>query len=1692
MKKILLNQIIIILFIVICSKITLSQTNDNYYELYSIQKEFFDSIALAENIEVWEVKGYKEFARWADFFKYRNGENGSIGKYVDALKNYYDNGDNFNTSDYLNEWTYLGHQGLIKNHNGSFPSSVGQGWINCIWVNPGNIQHILAGSHNGGIWKTLDGGDSWESITDDYKEIKGIRDIYVLPNNIDHIFVTTTTLDQYSNGLFFTNNGGDTWEHMPVNVLNEGNYYPTPHRCRLPNKWIVNPQNNQIMWLITFTQVLRSIDGGDNWKIVIDRNDEYGSGNYSIWWHTIGFRDIEFDPYDNSIVYVSGYEAFRAYSQSDDYDDLTFSLLNGNNCPTDAAMRIFIGTHKDIQNKIWFSIYTKPGTEQPSKGILECLNTVTNELTVLATDPKIKADHTMQCEVSPVNANHIVLGGIRTAMYNGDLTSNNVDYISNNGVGWDSVAWVHSDIRDVSIVKDQDGNEVIFLAHDGSVSRGNFEGHLNQWHWSFIGNDGSDGIINGESWGFDCSDTDDDIMYTGFQDMNSAVFDNGIWYHILYNDGSSGLIDKTDPNYIYATYFGGDNASLDRSDNKGEDFGSVATIVNNQKPPLLLHPSNPNFLFVGGYRKLYLFNDIRNSNSNNPILEIGEDPPLPDPNPNNYSITGSLKITEIAIAESNPDVMFCSTERYFPNWANNYIIAKALYRSTDGGAGWDDLSLETESGLIDALSRGSITGIVINPLNEQEIWICLGEVSLGDNPADIIFTSDDGGETWHPMSQQPEKTFPGNDLQYEKNSGVLYFANDIGVYLFNSGINEWQKINNKLPPNIVKFIRFNHGLNKINVATYGRGIWQTDIPCLYNGIPETITEDLTWSEVKHIYSDVIIDPGWTLTVTNKVFLSEGVKIIVKRGGKLIIDGGTLTNACDGMWKGIEVWGDPTKSSVVGNQGLVWIKNGGVIENAECGIRAVRMAIPDDGSDEGEIARLEYSGGIVWANDAEFINNKEAVRFYKYPATGYTHQHSSFFWTVRFETNDDYPGSSHPDYFVNLSEINKVNFKGCEFINNTTQQSYQTGGIYSFNSIFYVEGNQYGSTWQNNLFKNMYYGIYAIASNPNPFADIRHSTFDLNFRGLYISGMTNARVTSNLIKIDDPFSINGGYGLYLNGSTGYWVEDNDFMHEGQIPKGVGLIINNSGTKPNEIYRNRFNNLTQGISAQQQNSSTYGTPTGLQILCNDFDICTADVLVPKPKPGYGIAPFQGSNSSQPTDMAGNLFYIPGPVNGDFDDINNQGRHVTYYYPSNYAPGYIRVKPVDYTQNTVTLEDVTVSTDWTPENGCPSGIEGGGGGGGERSSGELMEDMAEAQQKIDSTQNLLAMLVDGGSTEALQEDVEYSFPPEAMAIYNELIDNSPYLSDTVVSTAIEKEEVLPGAMIRDVMVANPHTAKNDELMNKLDERWTPLPEYMKEQILQGKNIVSVLEKTESKLGRFKLDKARAMNELERIYRNDTIGGLDSLAALYTADGDLESKYKLAFLSGEQGAWSMGMTTLNSIADEFELNSEQQAEYEKMVEFYTLLASLSDSAPDSVDVQELSGIIESEKGVAAMYALNMLIDLDEIAYEEPIEMPDFMKSASVNGSFSSIVNNPTPKFLKVMPNPAKEYIILEYELEMQREGIVEIADVTGKPVYSVQVSNPKDQMAIDTRKWKPGVYIALLKFDGKLQETVKFAITD
>ncbi|MDP3013492.1 MAG: NosD domain-containing protein, partial [Candidatus Subteraquimicrobiales bacterium] len=367
------------------------------------------------------------------------------------------------------------------------------------------------------------------------------------------------------------------------------------------------------------------------------------------------------------------------------------------------------------------------------------------------------------------------------------------------------------------------------------------------------------------------------------------------------------------------------------------------------------------------------------------------------------------------------------------------------------------------------------------------------------------------------------------------------------------------------------------------------------------------------------------------------------KIVIARGSELFVDGGQLTSLDNFPWHGIEVWGNSNQSQLVTQQGWVRVINGGTIENSNMGIYTNRpLEMADSGWEPG------YTGGIVQAIDAKFINNKTALQFfpYNFPSV-------SGFTNCEFITNLSYPGSQPPDYFAKITGMNGVKFSHCNFVNETGIDYYQSG-IRSVNSYIKIEGkcldaSQPCTNWEYSLFEGLKYGIYATATGPTRFVDIRHTEFDNNFRGLYLSGITNARVTSNRFIINTPFAEEGGYGLYLDASTGYWIEDNDFLHEheGEIQKGIGLIVNNSGSAPNEIYRNRFENLQMGISAQGRNRHPVANQ-GLQILCNDFTVCQADLLVVAPLPDKtkfdGIAPKQGAAMpNNPMAMAGNMFHV-----------------------------------------------------------------------------------------------------------------------------------------------------------------------------------------------------------------------------------------------------------------------------------------------------------------------------------------------------------------------------------------------------------------------------------------------------------------
>ena len=161
------------------------------------------------------------------------------------------------------------------------------------------------------------------------------------------------------------------------------------------------------------------------------------------------------------------------------------------------------------------------------------------------------------------------------------------------------------------------------------------------------------------------------------------------------------------------------------------------------------------------------------------------------------------------------------------------------------------------------------------------------------------------------------------------------------------------------------------------------------------------------------------------------------------------------------------------------------------------------------------------------------------------------------------------------------------------------------------------------------------------------------------------------------------------------------------------------------------------------------------------------------------------------------------------------------------------------------------------------------------------------------INAYTDTLDILTDGGDTELLNSDITFSMPDEAMELRQQLLDASPYLSDTAMKNAINKENVLPNIMIRDILVANPQSSKTPDVINEIDNRIITMPDYLMAEIMNGQSITGTAEILEQQLVFHKKIYDKSLRKLEKYYLTDTANlssGYDSL--LYSCTNPIASE--------------------------------------------------------------------------------------------------------------------------------------------------------------------------------------------------------
>lgn len=176
------------------------------------------------------------------------------------------------------------------------PGNIG-GRFNALAISPTDQDIIYAGAANGGIFKTTDGGASWNPIFDDQAYL-AIGDIELDPNDENTIYVGTGDKNfgggsHLGNGVYKSTDAGATWTQIGLeetSIITEIAIDPADSDrifvSTLGNTYEKTPDNRG---------VYRTTDGGTTWQNVLFISD------------SSGVIDMVMDPSNSDILYATGF-----------------------------------------------------------------------------------------------------------------------------------------------------------------------------------------------------------------------------------------------------------------------------------------------------------------------------------------------------------------------------------------------------------------------------------------------------------------------------------------------------------------------------------------------------------------------------------------------------------------------------------------------------------------------------------------------------------------------------------------------------------------------------------------------------------------------------------------------------------------------------------------------------------------------------------------------------------------------------------------------------------------------------------------------------------------------------------------------------------------------------------------------------------------------------------------------------------------------------------------------------------------------------------------------------------------------------------------------------------------------------------------------------------------------------------------
>lgn len=680
-----------------------------------------------------------------------------------------------------------------------------------------HLYTFYVATRNGGLWKTVNNGNSFEDIFPNHFTIGAVA---VAPTDPNIVWVGTgesyaTRSTNSGDGVYRSTDAGKTWQHMGLKE--------TQHIVRI----LVHPKNPDVVYVVSpghlFTAnaergIFKTTDGGKKWEKIFFINDNTGA------------IDLVMHPTNPDILYTASYEKYRSawnlesggpnsgIHQTVD-GGKTWKKLDGG-LPSGTIGRIGIDicrSKPEVMYAVIENLNARAGAAANATiggEVYRSNDGGKNWLKMNRAQDDVggKAAYSFnQITVHPENPDRVFVTG--ASMANSD----------DGGKTWRGLTFGErnffpgsfGDVRTFWI--DPQNPDRMLFGSDGGVHISYDAGKTCDFY---------DNMPIGEIYALDVDMDDPYNVYAGLQDHDSwkgpsngwsgsITLEN--WVSVGSDDGMYNVVDQQDSRWLYNTGQFGIHRRVDQQ--KGIRF-NIEPRAKEGEPkyrynwctPLHISPHNSSTVYTGSQFLL------RSTNRGDNWEKISPD--LTSNDPARINGKGHIQFcTMTTIAESplEKGVIWVGTDD------------GKVWLTRDNGANWKELTAAIEK------SGGPASKWVSRVLasNAGAGTAYIAKTGFrNDDFTPYLFKTTDYGNTWQPISKGLPNKSLNVIIEDQQNHQLLFVGNDAGVYVSFNGGKNWRPLQGNMPMVPVHDLKIHPREKDLVVGTYGRGIWIADISYL--------------------------------------------------------------------------------------------------------------------------------------------------------------------------------------------------------------------------------------------------------------------------------------------------------------------------------------------------------------------------------------------------------------------------------------------------------------------------------------------------------------------------------------------------------------------------------------------------------------------------------------------------------------------------------------------------------------------------------------------------------------------------------------------------------------------------------------------------------------------------------------------